>query len=283
MHPHSTLFLLGADDPEMWHIESLLYACGLRYEYARRKGARVSPGTSYQADCPKLADVQTLVRIECEPLNLPDHVEVVIIDHHREGDPGFDLGPADFWEASSVGQTVRHIEKYLPKALATSDHARKERILRHIAAADHCLPALRAGLCPGIELELVANLQLHNIARGTGAQLSKVRGIIQKFERILANADTVDMGGSPVRDLTYYPLQGYGVDHLALREAGTLTQSPWLTRYRDRKNEREKIVLSGHLPAEAFAFFRNTWAPAQGLTDLYGVPKRGYAGGYLPH
>lgn len=47
------------------------------------------------------------------------------------------------------------------------------------------------------------------------------------------------------------------------------------------RDGREKVVLGGAASPEMVREFIERWAPAQGLTDIYGDPARGFAGGYL--
>src|SRR5690606_32336092 len=44
---------------------------------------------------------------------------------------------------------------------------------------------------------------------------------------------------------------------------------------------RVKVVCQSGAPEQIRAFMEH-WAPAQGLTDIYGDPRRGFAGGYWP-
>jgi hypothetical protein len=70
-----------------------------------------------------------------------------------------------------------------------------------------------------------------------------------------------DMRGRPVGDLTE-AREGYIADGLPGPDG------------------RRHVVASGSR-LQIRAFLRS-WAPAQGLTDLYGDPERGFAGGYMP-
>ena len=122
------LWVLGAPDPEMAAIEALLLECGERITYAAdARGVRVHPGIMYAAESLICADsgnhpctsgVRRVCLVECELLSPgvdPEpgedccHAElagrdVVRIDHHRPGDPGYGRPPAEFFPASSIGQ-----------------------------------------------------------------------------------------------------------------------------------------------------------------------------------
>jgi hypothetical protein len=114
------IWILGAPDPEMAAIESLLRECGETIVHAvDATGQRVHPGNAYRADCPP--DLQggmgeifdTVYRVECawdpswESLACP----VTTIDHHRPGDPGFGRPPSEFLSASSLGQVIAELAR----------------------------------------------------------------------------------------------------------------------------------------------------------------------------
>lgn len=121
------LWLLGAGDPEQERIEALLRGVGEAVAYATAPGrdgqpARVHPGNAYRATGAKIHGVlplnlattpfegrATVVLVECDMST--DHVwasgvEVVRVDHHRPGDPGYGRPPAEFLPASSIGQVI---------------------------------------------------------------------------------------------------------------------------------------------------------------------------------
>ncbi len=132
----STLFILGAPDPEMAAIESLLFAAGQRVAYAMVAGVRVHPGNAYKAL--SVADVPggtewpeealhyldrlraqggEIVCVECALADerygmngAYDSIDcaamVTSIDHHRPGDPGYGLPPGQYLAASSLGQVL---------------------------------------------------------------------------------------------------------------------------------------------------------------------------------
>lgn len=99
------LWALGAPDPEMEAIARLLFAAGETTVYARdSSGRRVHPGNAYDAAPP---EGEALYAIECgwrRDDTAPDNV--VTVDHHRPGDPGYGRPAADFLAASSIGQVV---------------------------------------------------------------------------------------------------------------------------------------------------------------------------------
>lgn len=99
-------WILGAPDPEMTHIESLLREAGERVAYATLNGQRVRPSDAYQADGPVVSSGHVYL-VECDiPALHQTGVSITRIDHHREGDPGYGLGPDQFLPASSIGQVI---------------------------------------------------------------------------------------------------------------------------------------------------------------------------------
>jgi hypothetical protein len=116
------LVVLGASDPEMALIEELCRDYSIPYAYCvGADSRRVHPGNAYQAcglqwpgqaDGPGWGDVTHLV--ECSPSG--EHrdgmrPDVVVIDHHRPGDPGYGRGPEEFLAASSVGQFIAELAR----------------------------------------------------------------------------------------------------------------------------------------------------------------------------
>lgn len=66
-----------------------------------------------------------------------------------------------------------------------------------------------------------------------------------------------------------------------LPEAAAQEGVAYLATVTDRDG-REKVILGGCTTPEMVRAFMREWAPAQGLTGVYGDPARGFAGGYLP-
>mgnify|MGYP006912946956 CR=1 FL=1 len=105
------LWILGAADPEMEAIETLLRACGERVEHALVRGERVSPAEAYRARLSPSADLRDVAEVylvECDLVgNEIAHIDSVRrVDHHRPGDPGYGQPPAEFLSASSIGQVI---------------------------------------------------------------------------------------------------------------------------------------------------------------------------------
>src|SRR5690606_23556480 len=73
-------------------------------------------------------------------------------------------------------------------------------------------------------------------------------------------------------------LRGQHVQELP--EAAAREGLAYLASVVDRDGRR-KVVLGGRADAEMVRAFLESWAPREGLVDLYGDPARGFAGGYV--
>jgi len=114
------LYILGAPDPEMAAIESLLTSAGQRIAYALDpEGKRVHPGNAYAALMPievsrHLDDDggHAVVLVECcdaAARGTKLDPRIFRADHHRPGDPGYDKQPAEFLSGSSLGQVIARL------------------------------------------------------------------------------------------------------------------------------------------------------------------------------
>lgn len=118
--------ILGAPDPEMHDIETLLCAAGIRCLYAQRREIkpgsvfqRVHPGNAYRANRFESADGRAIdprgafLLIECDGEVLRHHLRfassITKIDHHRPDDPGYGVPPNDYMRGSSLGQVVSYL------------------------------------------------------------------------------------------------------------------------------------------------------------------------------
>lgn len=196
-------WILGAPDPEMVHIEALLREQGKTVAYATYWGKRVTARNAYQADGPVVSSGHVYL-VECDiPALHQTGVSITRIDHHREGDPGYGLGPDQFLPASSIGQVIAaigvnefyrtHSDRWWITASAHDDeegrlakiygdgwayhpdrgwrlgqgdtalYAPADVIL--VAAADHCLAAAYRGECPGVDPDTLMQWRLEKGGR----------------------------------------------------------------------------------------------------------------------
>ena len=267
------IFVLGAEDPEMSAIQRVLTAVGITFVYATFRGRRVSAVTAYKADGttrPIPLGMQVAV-VECSVAGTkPD----MIIDHHREGDPGFGKPPQLYWEGSSIGQTVQFLtsERFGANDRNADLLRPMEWELKLVAAADHCLSHAYKGLCPGIDH---AALRLWRAVSRSGHQGCSPREILQR----------VDKAMEKIRQLPRIRIEGHEVaDSIGagkireLPEACAVLGVPVQYEMADRETNRDKVGILGGCPDVTAAWMK--WAREAGLADVYGDPARGFAGGY---
>ncbi|MBX2866728.1 hypothetical protein KTR10_02130 [Candidatus Kaiserbacteria bacterium] len=262
----SYFFLLGAEDPEMKKMEELL---GDSLQYAVLDGKRVHPDSAYDADPVVVPRQHQLVLIECEPSNIREHPDAIRLDHHRPGDPGYNKGAQDFLKASSIGQ-LHQLLDVEPTA---------EVLV--VAACDHCMPDAVQGRCPGVSPEEALAFSISEIARHTHTSSMEVSEHIKRFQMLIENAPREVFGEQEVHDLREHYLDpGYSLNFLTARVAVALEGCCALLCHDDWHRGGIKWQLFGNAAPETFVLFQG-WAVKQGLKRVYGVPHRGYAGGYL--
>lgn len=198
-------FVLGAPDPEMAAIERLLLAAGVPYQYAvMDDGSRVTPATAYQcAEVDSAADLVVLVE-RAPRVNAPGRV--VTVDHHRPGDAGYGLPPAEYMMGSSIGQVLDLLasEGYNPlpgephlaapawmacglwhsapgrwtltvvRNGSGRDHVTVPEGIALTAAADHCLAHAYRGRCPGVDPDALMEWRAETRAAFQGRPVSQV-------------------------------------------------------------------------------------------------------------
>lgn len=265
--PDNPVLILGAEDPEMKRIEALLTSYSLPYLYAvERDGTRVNPRSAYDSD--HTYDIGRLspVVVECDPKTVGS---VLSIDHHRYGDYGYDLGPADYQHASSLGQ----LSLLLSFEMTDDDKA--------LSAMDHCFAAAVRGECPDIDPENVLDLKISEIAKSTNLSQKEVVKRIFKYLGFIRDYQRVHMCGNDVVDLRAVDLgSGYSADSLSFGVAQAMAGVATLASCSDASGRPKILFYSSD--ADQVRYFMNFYAnETLDLTDVYGVPMRGYAGGYV--
>lgn len=114
------IWILGAQDPEMDAIERVLDEACEWYDYATdRWFRRVGQDEAYDAKGLQhpMPPARRLYRVECSWH--PDCSakqaaqwrvsQVIVVDHHRPGDPGYGRPDAESVPASSLGQVIAHL------------------------------------------------------------------------------------------------------------------------------------------------------------------------------
>lgn len=319
MQKNTRVWVLGASDPEMVAIERLLLDAGERVVYATDDGyVRVAPAKAYSATrLSRVVDIgseTTLVLVECAPTPGSEfgHLcqmayDVTRIDHHREGDPGYGLGPERYWDGSSIGQvasllelnaeTLQHWPPMRPCCGVGWDtygcpdchqhegqyevYAVAWRRWNLIAAADHCLESAYRGRCPGVSPDALMRWRIEYVAAFTGESVKVITEQIEAAREALRTAERLQVAIGPAggNDMDYEHVADLREQRVPqLPEAACREGVPYLATVSDRDG-RQKVVLGAASPSVVEAFMRGHLV--SGLTGVYGVPSRGYAGGYL--
>jgi len=247
-------FILGARDPEMLEIMRVLSVRGHPFALATVRGRPVHSSEAYAATGVQglIPKGHRIVFVECAVMGLlPDEV----CDHHNEGDPGYGLPPERYMEGSSLGQVL---------ALLGMEPTPEQRI---IAAADHCLRYAYAGQCPGVDPTALADWRERSRAEARGITVEEMRGLIEAAMQTLREAPRIRIAGEEV---AWFP----GTMPEEIPEASARLGIPFC--YARRENGRGKSGIMSAAPHVIRAWMREC-----GLTDVYGDPARGFAGGYL--
>lgn len=254
----SYLFILGAGDPEMAAIEKICKEGGFKVIHAHALKRRVHPGNAYQADSIDFSNYSGLtpVWVECRSNSYQDgHI---VIDHHREGDPGFGLPPEKYWEGSSIGQLCLLI-----------GHERSDE-LSIIAAADHCLSHAYKSKCPGVKPEMLRKWRAKSRAAFQRIPVEQLEADVILAVAELENQPRIFIGKQEFVDARGIKLKEFA-------EAAAIIGDSIIYEIFDPKSRRNKVgVLGGD--AEKINVWMD-WAKSF-LVDCYGDPQRGYAGGY---
>jgi hypothetical protein len=267
MIARNACFVLGARDPEMREIAAVLGAQRYASVHAARSNVPVAARTAYDADgvvllsgsgrpLPSvLAADAPLVFVEC---SLHRRRPQLRVDHHRPGDPGYNMPPERYLEGSSLGQVLRLLER---------EPSPTQRLL---AAADHCLTAAYRGACPGVDPHELFFLRAAGRARATGRTLGDVAdGILRAATLVQRKYDSAS-GESVFTDPTEVPRD--------LAEGAAYAGRP--VRYRELLPDGEvKEMLKGAALGRIERFMAEHRALGR---EVYGNPHRGYAGAYLP-
>ncbi len=239
MDRQKTLIVFGEIDDETEYSEKIAEEFGCGIGYATEGKRRVKGDNAYKDNLslavkrrPAGKEIEHLVLFECARPSSPviDHVEdVVVIGHHRKGDPGYGLPPEKFWEASSIGQ--------LCKLLEYEDYEYDHEIC---AAYDHCPRAAYDGKCPDIDpfdlLDWRAEIQA---------------GITGKDKEVIL--ETIRLSIAKIRMETRKKVNGVPYVELAsslpqLKEASLLSGLP--AKYKIYTNAK-KAFFKGDIPSNA--------------------------------
>ncbi len=247
-------FVLGSSDPEMEEIERVLKEQGLPYGYALIHGSRVRADTAYAATdvsggvLPPGIDI---VFIECSVMGVR---YADLIDHHRPGDPGYDAPAERYLDGSSLGQLL---------AMLGLEPTETQRI---IAAADHCPTQAYQGLCPGVAPSMLATWRTATRAARRGVTIEEMEAAIERARQAMLAAEKIPVAGVDIAWLENAEGE--------FAEASARYGLPYMY-WDDQYDRRRKFGIMGGSPEVI-----SCWMRECGLSDVYGNPTRGYAGGY---
>lgn len=176
------------------------------------------------------------------------------------------------------------------------------------AAADHCLGAAYRGECPGVDPDALMRWRVESRAAFQRRAPAEILADIEAAREILREAPLVRLATEPwepacgVHGRSGACWQsGAGDPTARTDECYALGDPLAVVDLRGRSipelpeaSAREGICFVADLPSpdgrvkvvcqsgspEQIEAFMTVWAPAQGLTDIYGDPAQGFAGGY---
>ncbi len=172
------------------------------------------------------------------------------IDHHREGDFGFDIGYEGYFEASSIGQVI----KLLGIAPGEEDY--------YCAASDHCLSHAYAGNCFNVQPAKMLAYRIKVIAKGRhpGSLLREIHAC----EALLRECPVINIGG-------YNVIDGRAIQNNMIREAAARMPQPTLVEH----YEEEEHVCLNSLNPEIIRAWVDGYGAKLGYHGCIGMPMRG--------
>jgi len=266
---NNRIFLLGAEDPETVQIRQRLADAGEPWVNLMKGKHRVTSRNAYEAEpVPALRIAHmydpevrpTIYLVEGRPEGLGGF-ETVVIDHHHQGDPGYGKAPAQYMEASSLGQVL---------AVLGKDPTPEDQM---VAAADHCLRAAYEGKCPGVAPTELALWRAKSRSKFIGMSLEEYQEQVNQARAKVLALPTVKIKGTPFRDSRDQQIK-------ELPEASAQMCTAVLYSTPPKNGVFKEGVLSG-TPKEIRLW--KHWVTSRGANELsgvYGDPERGIAGGF---
>ena len=191
----------------------------------------------------------------------PSPIPISIIDHHKPGHPGYGLPPEKYMEASSLGQVL----DVLDRGYTATD--------RLTAAADHCLGHAYQGKCPGVNPAELAAWRAKSRSKFLGIDLKAYLKMVEQAKTRIADLPVLSIHGARFLDSRNHQIR-------ELPEASVQLGVPVLYSSAMKGGKYKEGILSA-TPEEIRAW--KHWVSCReyyALTDIYGDPSRGYAGGY---
>jgi len=295
----NTLILIGAKDPETVGIEQILNTVGYNFAYATVDGTLCNPTNAYSANN-DLSSFDNVIFIECEHVDFSGNS--IFIDHHRSHDYGYSFDYNDFLEAASIGQLFKLIVLSDPVAsfdlslsitfdilpsqdfyfhndqwlLNFSDYA--IIIPNHIttiAAIDHCLADAYKNLCLGVNRNDIHREQMTAISIKYSASNELISTLSDFFISCLEKENDII-------DLTSIDLGiGYSLEYILLREISLFNNKAIAVKTKNEKYGQDKLMLLGLSDSQVSNFLNDSSFSEYKVSNAFGVPTRGYAGGMI--
>ena len=291
-------FVLGARDPECAEIARILEANKVPYGIAtadrsrfygkgpntyfgttnKRSAERVQTFNAYQATgittIQPLKGINTtntvkIVFVECGMDAVASHIingyDFVRVDHHHPGDAGYDLGPANYFEGSSLGQVC---------ILLGVEPTTRQRI---IAAADHCLAAAYGGMCKGVDPQELLATRVEIKCFHKNSNEAQIVSNIHKAAEAIKESKRITLFGEELADF---------MDHNQMCNIPELTEASALLGIGILKGnyirdiDHFKYGIFSRNADVVHGWMSITASKSLNLHNIYGSPSRGYAGGY---
>jgi len=280
-------------------IENILKENNQDYIYAKIDGERCHPGNSYKAtNC--LIPFDEKIFIECDTEK--EYENSIYLDHHKEGDFGYDKKYHLFLEASSIGQLIAYLidndsyiaepEDFYVRACFTgymyfkkhgwyyrkslNEFIKIPQKIVLIAAGDHSLCECYKGLCSGVEKNDLFQERIFEIASNFNDDVELIQRTMNKYKfMFLERSDEI----LDLRDLNLGI--GYSVDYLCLRELAIMNNQAILVKTKDNEESLERIMFLSLNEEVATSIIKNKAYKDIHLENIFGVPIRGYVGGYI--
>lgn len=256
-----TTYVLGGMDTEMGEIEQLLKVFGHTVLHATGDdGNRVIRRKALECSGPRPVPGQ--VWVECCHQDYSKEellsIGVSIVDHHEVGDPGYEKPPAEYWEASSLGQVCARI--------GVSASQRQ----KFIAAADHCLLSAYSGECPGVPQEEFTEFRMDFFRHADPmAEIQRVRN------RILSSP-IIRIGDAKVSNVTHIFASR---DSKWLSDAGCMFNLKTMTIAQRKSNFR---LFVSNLESKEIQYFLDHYVEDLGKVETkYGDVQRRFAGAII--
>lgn len=259
-------FIVGAIDHEMSIILEMLVGAGYEPMFASQDGLG-NPGAVYKANRVSndlgeeidLSSLRDVVLIECD---FPNHKweKMIRVDHHRPGDFGLLVTTKDE-ERPSIMQLHRLL------TVLDKEHHVPLSTIKLVGGMDHDLPRTLRGEWPNVLR-----------SRAIEAYLRRGMPVFGSDEDKETWQTEYDIG-APVAHKWGIPVfekwEGKG-SHPLVTKTIINGGKYFLSTI---KNNRKKISLGGtNTPEEVTQIMG--WLKEDGYVDLYGVPERGFCGGY---